>query len=201
MNTIVVLMEIGAIISDFVTHAEGVFVYYTNDSNYFACVVCLVAALFEIRALRMPVSQIPYPVKVLKYIATCCLTLTFTVVLTILVPAWSSTGANGFKMMFGPYQMFARHLACPLLAFISFVFFETEPVFSKKTILFGEIPTLLYAAVTVVLNALRIIDGPYPFLRIHNQSVLMSFVWGFLVIGISLLLSWIIWLCNRRKQQ
>src|SRR5574344_2179549 len=175
MNIIVVLMEIGAIISDFVTHAEGVFVYYTNDSNYFACVVCLVAALFEIRALRMSGSmtlgsqnengtkfrEIPYPVKVLKYIATCCLTLTFTVVLTILVPAWSSTGANGFKMMFGPYQMFARHLACPLLAFISFVFFETEPVFSKKTILFGEIPTLLYAAVTVVLNALRIIDGPY----------------------------------------
>src|SRR5574344_473995 len=196
INIAIVLLELSALVSDFVTHNTTALEYYTNDSNYLACIACFVCAVFELKQLcsaKGTDGALPYAVKVLKYLATCCLMLTFTVVLTILVPAWSSTGVNGFKMMFGQYQMFGRHLVCPVLVFVSFVFFEKKPLLEKKTILFGEIPTLLYAAVTIVLNIFSIIDGPYPFLRVHSQSVCMSFAWGVIVLGISLLLSWITW--------
>jgi hypothetical protein len=202
INIAIVLLELSALVSDFVTHNTTALEYYTNDSNYLACIACFVCAVFELKQLcsaKGTDGALPYAVKVLKYLATCCLMLTFTVVLTILVPAWSSTGVNGFKMMFGPYQLFARHLVCPWLSFVSFVFFEKEPVLTKKVILFGELPTLLYAGVTIVLNALYLIDGPYPFLRVHNQSIFMSLVWGVVVIGFSFVISYIILICNRKS--
>lgn len=195
-NSVVVLLELGAVASDFLTHNTQAFVYYTNDSNYLSCIVCFLCALFEFKSVRRG-TQVPYVIKVLKFVSTCCLMLTFTVVVTILVPAWNSTGVNGFVKMFGSYQMFVRHFLCPAVTFASFVFLEKDFSFSKGAIFYGELPTVLYAGITIVLNALYVIDGPYPFLRVHNQSVAMSFVWGIAIIGLSLFLSWLVWFCNR----
>ncbi len=47
----------------------------------------------------------------------------------------------------------------------------------KRDSLLALIPTGLYALVMVPLNVFRVYDGPYPFLRVHNQPWYMSILW------------------------
>jgi len=205
LNILVVLFELSTVVFDFIRRNTDTFVYYTNDSNYLALIACLLVVMCELPLIaayngNSGKKEIPYAVQMVKYIATCCLLLTFTVVVTILVPVGYMSGDNGLQNMFGSYQLFMRHFVCPVLAAVSFIFFEQKPVLSRKALLFAEIPTILYAAVTLLLNILRVIDGPYPFLRVYNQGVALSFVWGVAIIAISFLLAWIIWRLNHIKK-
>lgn len=57
-----------------------------------------------------------------------------------------------------------------------------------KDPLIALIPTAVYAAVTIVLNILRLIEGPYPFLMVHQQTPLASVAWCATI----LLIAWLI---------
>ena len=69
------------------------------------------------------------------------------------------------------------------------MFFE-EHITSFWAVLLPAGITLFYGLTMVALNAKRLVDGPYPFFRVHQQSVCRTILWMialmFLASGLSL---------------
>lgn len=197
-----ILMVISGCIGIFLsakTSGIGLFIMYTEDSNLFNLLVAIIyLASFFMKSLKNPTAK--KVIKQLRYITTCCVTLTFLVVLFILSPmlAMETGSAEGFLIMFFKGSMLFNHFLTPILAFISFVFLEKEPTLKKKNCFYAIIPTFIYAAVTITLNALRLLDGPYPFLRVHNQSILASIIWVIAIFALNYLIAWLLLFFNTK---
>ena len=62
----------------------------------------------------------------------------------------------------------------------------------KRDSRLAMIPTAIYMLVMVPLNYFRVVEGPYPFLKVHNQPWYMSILWFFAIslvaFGIAVLL-------------
>jgi len=186
-------MEIAGLILSIRNHGIALFQFYTEDSNLLAMAACALCAGYTVRNLRHGAAALPRWVKILKFMAVCCLAVTFVVVLVILAP---TAGRGGFRMMFLYSSMLYHHLLCPVLALVSFILWETDPPLTRRHIRYALIPTLLYAAAALTLNILRLMDGPYPFLHVYEQPVYMSVVWCLLILGGAYLLAWLIQLAN-----
>lgn len=185
INIIIIVLEIiGTTICASNTGLE-MFSFYTTDSNIFALTACIVFAAFTVRALFFKDKpDIPKPVKILKYISVCCLSVTFIVVVTMFAPV---LGEDGYVQMLFEGDFLYYHFACPLLSLISFVLFEGGTELEEAYSVAATIPTAIYAVVAVLLNIFRIISGPYPFLEIYNQPVYLSVLWFLMIIGVSFL--------------
>ena len=82
------------------------------------------------------------------------------------------------------------HLLCPLIAFFSFTFFERHEIDNTfKNNLRAVYFTIIYGVILIALNIQRIVVGPYPFLKIYEQSVLASVIWIIAILGGTILLS------------
>ena len=191
-NLAIIILEILGFRISIQRSGISLFQYYTQDSNILALIASIFCAGYSIRSLRHG-GVLPLWVKVLKYMAVSCLMVTLVVVLTILAP---TTGENGFKVMFFHHSMLYHHLLCPVLALLSFIFLDTDPPLTRKHIRYALLPTLLYAVVVIILNVLKVLDGPYPFLRIYGQPAYMSALWCLLILGGAYLLAWLIQLAN-----
>ena len=64
-----------------------------------------------------------------------------------------------------------HHLLCPILAVACLPFLHPM---RKKDALLAVIPTFIYRVILYTLNYFRKVDGPYPFLKIHDQPWYMS---------------------------
>lgn len=196
LNVSVVLMEIiGSIISA-QNNGVALFQYYTDNSNMFTLVVCLIFSIYTARNLLQGKKQLPTWVKILKYMATCCLTVTFIVVLFILIPMGEEGSFH--RMLFEKAGLY-HHFLCPIVTIISFLVFDgKEPILSKNHVLFATIPTLLYAIITLTLNITKVMVGPYPFLHVYEQPIYMSLLWFIVIVGGAYLFAWIIRLANKQ---
>ena len=67
----------------------------------------------------------------------------------------------------------------------------------KETLLATSF-TGIYAFLFIILNILKIVDGPYPFLQVYKNGVYMSLIWFLLIVGGSFLLSKIIGRIKRK---
>lgn len=112
------------------------FKYYTVDSNIFVGLVSLILLIYESRYLNNK-KFIPRWVYVLKFISTASITLTFVTTLVFLTPQY------GFYEMYNNSNLFF-HLIVPLLAIISYVFFEK---YDNEYIdsFFGVVPMMIYS--------------------------------------------------------
>lgn len=184
------------------TSGFKLFIMYTEDSNILNLLIAILYLIsFFLAPLKTPTAK--KTIKLLRYISTCCVTLTFLVVLFILAPMASVEGgiAKGFSLMFFSGSMLYNHFITPILAIISFVFFEKDPLLSKKSCLYAIIPTLIYAAITITLNAMRLLDGPYPFLRVHNQSIFASILWVIIIFALNYFIAWLLLFCNTKNSK
>lgn len=152
------------------------FQFYTNDSNILALVSSLV--YLQQSGRRGKTAQR------MRYASSSCLSLTLIVVLLVLIP--SDPESAGYLLL--DRACFFEHLVVPVLSFVSFVFFEKNSLMKRDAVR-ALVPTLSYAAAAVILNAARIIEGPYPFLRIHDQSPVMSVLWFVVIAGGAYLIS------------
>lgn len=202
LNIAIVILEVcGAVIS-FHTHGTGMFRFYTEDSNILSLIASAVLAVSIIASGSLGKSASGHPagvpgwVQVLKYVSVCCLMVTFLVVLTVLAPG---VGKGGFKQMFTYGSMLYNHLLCPLLALVSFIFFDSKNMLSGKDVWHALAPTMLYAVVIFILNILKVLKGPYPFLYVYEQPVMVSVMWVFIILGIALLVAWAVNKAGTRK--
>ena len=181
LNLANVVFQIYALVIVFLTKGFTTLQYYTIDSNIFACV----SSIFLVAALLIK-RKTPKWVHRLRFYATSCITVTFVVVLVILIPL------AGFRRL--PELLFQgpnlwQHTVCPLLSIISFIFFEKEVKLEKDQSLYALVPTLIYGIVTLILNFLRTITGPYVFLLVYEQSGWMTFMWMIIIGGIAYILA------------
>jgi len=195
LNAAVVVMELIGLGLSIRNHGMSLFRFYTEDSNIFALFACAVCAAYTARNLKTGVSALPRWVKTFKYMAACCLAVTFVVVVCILAP---TMGAGGFRLMLLSGSMLYHHLLCPAAVLISFIFLETDPPLARKHTYLAMIPTAVYAAVTVILNIAKVMVGPYPFLRVYEQPAYMSAVWFVVILGGAYLLAWALFRANRK---
>lgn len=194
LNLVMVAMEIIGAIMSWRQLGVWMFQYYTQDSNLLALAACALLAAFQLRALRTG-AAIPLWAQRLKYAAVCCLSVTFLVVVLVLAPM--SGGAYGLMLLEG--TMLYHHLLCPLAAFFGFMLFEKQPALRRVDALLPAVFTFLYAAVLTALNIARVVDGPYPFLRVYAQSVPVSVLWALVMLGGAETLSWGLYALHSRR--
>lgn len=194
LNLVMVVLEIIGAAMSWRQLGVWMFQYYTQDSNLLALAACALLAAFQLRALRTG-AAIPLWAQRLKYAAVCCLSVTFLVVVLVLAPM--SGGAYGLMLLEG--TMLYHHLLCPLAAFFGFMLFEKQPALRRIDALLPAGLTFLYAAVLTVLNIARVVDGPYPFLRVYAQSVPASVLWALVILGGAEMLSWELYALHSRR--
>lgn len=197
LNLLLVVFELIGFRLSFARNGFGLLQYYTEDSNLLALVVCALSAVYQFRCLRTG-RALPSFVGTLKYIAVCCLTVTFLVVVFVLSPSVSAAGQPGFRLMLLTDSMLYMHLLCPVLAFVSFVFFDTLTLPAGRAVRIALIPTVIYAIISTALNIARVLYGPYPFLHVYEQPVWLSCVWIAVIVGGAGLIAWLLWRWNDR---
>ena len=179
LDIAIVVGELVALVLTSFDNGWRQFIYYTQLSNYFLLVTTLAHVYYLLKK-----EPVPKKVNRLKYIATCTTTVTFVVVVTVLLPMYKQ-----------PYITFLnranlfQHTLCPILAFATLLFMDQV---EKRDCRLALIPTGIYALVMVPLNYFRVLEGPYPFLKVHNQPWYMSILWllgiGLVAFGIAVLL-------------
>lgn len=175
---------------------EGVesFKYYTVLSNAFSAVISGLFVIFASVALSRG-KRVPKAVSVLRLIATSCLALTSAVALAVLAPEF------GYRDMFLYGPRLFQHAVCPVISVFSFVAFERENGLSFRHVWLAPVPTALYGAVTVTLNYLGLLWGPYPFLAVNERPAAVSAAWGCALLAGDLLISWALYILARDKKQ
>lgn len=191
-NIAIVLVSIAGLIFSIIEYGWGMFRFYTQDSNFFAAIssILLLAYLFK-------GDEVPKWLTKMRYVAVLVLAITFVITAVVLAPMY---GKDYFRMFTDGSKLY-QHLLCPLLFFISFFAFERRVPKEKSCIYCGVLPTVVYAVVLVILNLLKIVDGPYPFLRVYNQSIFVSFMWAVCILGFDYLMAWAVWKLGTLSQK
>lgn len=178
LNVVLIILEVIGLIVAYNSLGSVDLTYYTIDSNIFA----LIAAVLYLITRK----NIPKMVHFFKYSSTISVLITFLVVIFILLPMYNFNFE--FLLLYGPNLYL--HVLCPIIAVISFIFFEKNDVEnSLKNNLRAIYFTIIYAVILICLNILGYVSGPYPFLKVTEQPIFMSVFWIVLILGFSFILS------------
>ena len=159
--------------------SQDVYLFFTNWSNYLAAIVSVGTLYCIHKGIRSP-----HILLVLKLAAVMMLTITLVVVTFVLVPY------QGWTLLLNPEGSLMAHLINPILAIVDFLYLSDMEAMGKKEAILSTVPMLLYMVFIVVFLIIAGNDdlAPYPFLKIHSQSVLTTllvgigvFVTGFVV--------------------
>ncbi len=194
-NIIFVVLELVSLVISTIENGWAQFQYYTQNSNYFALIVSVIFLIVTLRCFKRG-CDLPLWVSVLRYIATALLTVTFLVVIFVLSPPY---GWTGFRFTLFTGAMTFQHLLCPLLSFFSFLLFERRPI-GKAAPFLALIPTILYALISTLLNVLKLLHGPYPFLYVYEQPVWQSILYGVVIVGGAFLVAELLWIITKKKK-
>lgn len=186
LNLAVVCFVLYTTISGIIEEGLFLFRYYTELSNLFGGIMAAIYSYYLIRRTKDIDYKVPGWCTELKFFAVCCLLQTFLIVVLVLAP--QRGGWEGYRsLMFGRTTV-CTHLLTPLTLAASFLFFEREPL--TKNIFRALIPTGIYAVVTIILNLCKILYGPYFFLHVYEQSLVMTLIWCIVVLGVNALIVW-----------
>ena len=176
---------------------EQMFIFYTEDSNILSACICAMVAVGQLVCIFTG-RELPHWLHTLKYIATCCLTMTFLTVVFVLGPYCADQG--GVVFLLTESSMLYHHLLNPLCVFVSFVFLEREPRLSARNIPLALVPTAVYGAIALWANYQRLWTGPYPFLLVYEQTTRQTVLWSVGILLMNLFYAWLVWLAggNRR---
>ena len=196
LNLFIVAMEPIALPLSWGWGREQMFFFYTEQSNMFAAVVCGMVALAQLVCIFTG-GEVPRWLHTLKYIATCCLTMTFFTVVFVLAPM---NGPGGLYMLLCTSSMLYHHLLNPLAAFVSFLFLERRPLLPRSAVKWALAPTVLYGGILLWLNVQRVVEGPYPFLMVYQQSVQATVLWSVAILLTNYFYAWLLWKLNGGKK-
>ena len=181
LNILMIVLEVIGFAILFKSGYSLQYEYYTEDSN----ILGLFSSLLLVICM-LSKEKTPRWVHILKYMATIGLSLTLFVVIFVLIPM------SDFNYQFYLFEgtMLYQHFLCPVLAIITFIFFDELGEFEIKDVIYGLIFTVIYAIVLISLNIAGIVDGPYPFLMVRDQTILVSFIWALCLLGFAYFLAY-----------
>ncbi len=178
-NAVLIILEI---IGTAISLSDGGlvnFIWYTVLSNVFAMAV---SVCYCVQAVKY--KKIPEWTASLRFGASVCLSVTFLIVLFVLVPMSLPYGTAAKVLYQGP-QIY-HHILCPLISVCSFLFLEKSPEKGMYSIIMAALPTFVYAVMLTALNLMRIVHGPYPFLYVYEQPWYLSVFWFLMIPGLAL---------------
>lgn len=172
-HILLLLFELLVVLHGFAEDGIGTLRFYTTDSN----LLCGVASALFLLQRGKPDTM----VRLLRFIATSCLLVTFTVVLLVLGPQ------NGYAHEFlGGTRLFS-HLLCPFLSLALFLTGEERA--PQRWVGYVLFTTLLYAIPMIALNGMGLVSGPYSFLKVREQSFASTLFWIVVILGGNALLA------------
>jgi hypothetical protein len=178
LNAVIIILEVIGLIACFNLLGFIDLTYYTIDSNIFLLISSILYLISR--------KNIPKAVQLFRYSATLSVMITFLVVVFILYPMYDFN----FQFMFLEGPNLYMHVLCPIISLISFIFFERNEIENVfKNNLRSLYFTLVYAVILITLNIFKVVNGPYPFLKVYEQSILMSVIWIVGILGFALILS------------
>ena len=183
INLMIVVFEIISLIVDYVSNNKILVEYYTEDSNILLLVCCAIYSYYLILN-----KSIPKWLHIFKYIATLCVAVTFFVVLFILLPMYNF---NVLGLLFYKSLLF-EHTLCPILAIITFLYYDNLKVYKNKEFYLSFSFTIIYAIIIIILNIFNVVEGPYPFLMINKQPIIISILWLVIIFGFIYVISYIL---------
>ena len=169
---------------------EQMFIFYTEDSNILSACICAMVAVGQLVCIFTG-RELPHWLHTLKYIATCCLTMTFLTVVFVLGPMYED--GNGWYIMLFTGSMLYHHFLNPVVAMVSFLLFEREPRLPLASVPLALVPTIVYGVYDLWGNITGRIDGPYPFMRVYDQTIQESLMWFAIILGTNLLYAFVLW--------
>ena len=173
INLLIVILEIIGFVLVFKELGITSLEYYTEDSNLLLLLSSIIILIHISKN-----KELPLWFKSFRYIAIVSTTLTLIIVLTVL--SWT-TDLGLYYLLFHESMLY-HHTLCPVLAILSFVFVER---YDNLHTIHGLYFTAVYGIIMIILNALKIVEGPYPFLLVHNQPIIHSIIWTALIFAIT----------------
>ena len=198
MNFLIVYFETIAVPMSWAMGGTIMFTMYTELSNIFNGAVCLLVGLWQL-GCTFTGRELPLWLKRLKFISTSCLAMTLLTVVIILAPMYED--GNGWYIMLCTSSMLYHHLLNPLAAIFSFVLLERSPRLPRSTVKWALLPTVLYGGIILWLNIQRVVDGPYPFMKVYDQSVQASVLWCIAILLMNYFYAWLLWKLNGGKKE
>ncbi len=211
LNCILATLGLIGLIISIITMGASLFCYYTQLSNIFCLITAILYMIESFKAERrkneyetlrnvtaLGSVELPHWVIMLRYTATSMVAVTFLIAVTVLPPMFDNLWQGYIQILFVGANFF-YHVACPLLSILSFGFYEKNERLRFTSTFIAVIPTALYAAVTVVLNILRVLHGPYPFLYVYEQPPIASVLWCSAILFIAWILAIVIRAIHNRK--
>ncbi|MCR5357024.1 MAG: hypothetical protein K6E63_06440 [Lachnospiraceae bacterium] len=175
LNSALIVFETAGLYLSIKNRGVKIVRYYTQISN-------IIAMLSSVLYLAMGRYAAPF-----RYTAVCMLTMTFFVTVFVLIPM-----GGGFKKLMLEGNGLYHHTICPILCFVSYVFFEPHASVWYVPVII----TAVYGTVMLILNYKKVVDGPYPFLKVHEQGKKASVMWmtvlTLVIMGIALLFSFFV---------
>ena len=155
-NICVIVFELIGISISIPGRRLKVFAFYTQISNIITLISSILFLVTGGRAAPI------------RYLSTCMLVMTFLITLCVLVPM-----GGGFRNLMLSGNGLYHHTLCPIISAVSYVFWESH----GGSIFLPIIVTTVYGLILLLLNGLRLFDGPYPFFRVHDQSKIATVIW------------------------
>ena len=78
---------------------------------------------------------------------------------------------------------------------------ERTPRLPRSTVKWALLPTVLYGGIILWLNIQRVVDGPYPFMKVYDQSVQASVLWCIAILLMNYFYAWLLWKLNGGKKE
>jgi len=173
ISLLIIVFELYAFLRTLLRNGRMGIEYYTVLSNLFAFLISILYLYYYKQKNKL--------VNNLYFITTCMMTLTFLVVFFILAPMYDF---DYYWLMFKGSNLF-MHTLCPSLMIVNYLFFNKN----KNNVFLPLIVTGIYGIILITLNLFKVVDGPYPFLKVYNQSVYMSILWILIIFFLNLLIS------------
>ena len=170
LHMVLVVMECIAAAYMFSTDGLSMFRYYTVDSNVLQL---FVSGAFLVCFARN--KEIPKALTVLHLVCAVCLTVTFLIAAFVLMP--QSTFEYYFLANVAPIN----HFLGPLLSVIALMLCSQK--IPKPAFIAPAAVSLLYGIAALILNAVKVLDGPYFFLEVYSTPLPTIVMW-FVIITI-----------------
>jgi len=211
-NVLMVILELAGLINMIYHGNARNFIFYTTLSNTFALITSAVYVVGywrcskkakmsnlenvnldnEVSPKKPQFISLPHCIRTLRFMSSICLTVTFVVVMIVLLPYFLPQG-TAYKYLFSGSQTIF-HVICPLLSLLSFFTFE-KGLLNTIDVYLATLPTILYGIIFVILNVVKVVEGPYPFLKVYDQPVYASILYFIGILGsayaFSKLIQWI----------
>ncbi len=166
INLILVILEVIALIHDIYVFGAGLFVWYTIDSNVLQLLVSASVLLILQRG-----ETISKKLTAVHFVSAVGLTVTFLIAAFVLAPQ------GGIAYYFLDNVAPINHLIAPALSVASLLFLEKSELPGRAVVFLPASATMLYGLICLVLNAMRLIDGPYFFLQVYSQPASVIVMW------------------------